>query len=90
MSDEYKLSRAIGKQAQAQALLHNELLQETFAYLEKVYVDTWKDCEDQALRDELWRSQANLRNVQTQLKKVVADGRLAQREIDMMGKLNAA
>jgi hypothetical protein len=82
MTDEHKLHRDINRQAQAKALIENEMLQEAFAYLEKVFIDEWRKCEDASLRDELWRSQANLKNLRGQLSRVLNNGKLAQREID--------
>lgn len=84
MTDELKLARAVNRQAQAEALMRNEMLQEAFAYLENVFVDEWRQCVDPALRDELWRSQASVTNLRGHLKKVIANGKLAQAEIDQL------
>lgn len=84
MTDEIKLHQAINRQARARALLDNELLQDAFAHLEGVYVESWKTCIDPALRDELWRSQANLANVRKHLHKAIDNGKLAQAEIDQL------
>lgn len=84
MTDENKLARDVNRQAQAEALIRNELLTETFAYLEKTFVDSWRKCEDPAQREELWRSQANLVNLRALLGKVISNGKLAQAEIDQL------
>jgi hypothetical protein len=84
MTDENKLSRAIDRQARAEDLMRNELLQECFTYLEKTFIDGWRRCEDPALRDELWRSQANLANLRKQISTVASAGKLAQAEIDLL------
>lgn len=84
MTDEHKLARDISWQAQAQALLDNQLLQESFAYLEKLFVDGWKVSTNPALREELWRSQANLANLRKHLTTVLNNGKLAQAEIDQL------
>lgn len=84
MTDEHKLNRDTNRAARVEALLRNEDLQEAFAYLDKVFLDTWRRCEDPALRDELWRSQANLANLRGHLTKVLSHGNLAQKEIDLL------
>jgi predicted XRE-type DNA-binding protein len=62
------------------------LLQESFAYLEKVFTDSWKASEDPALRDELWRSQANLANLRKHITTVLNNGKMAQAEIDQLSE----
>lgn len=84
MSDEHKLNQVTNRAAQVEALLRNEHLQEAFAYLDKVFLDAWRSCEDPALRDELWRSQANLANLRARLNTVLSHGKLAQTELNQL------
>ena len=80
---EDKLQAAIARAARAQALLENELLQEAFKALEDDYVAAWKTwaAADTAGRERLWQAVNVLGKVRDHLARVVADGRLAQREL---------
>lgn len=86
MTDENKLHRDVSRQARAEDLMRNEMLTDAFAYLDKVFMDSWRVCVDPGLREELWRSQANLANLRKQLSTVVAHGKLAQREIEQLAE----
>jgi hypothetical protein len=86
--DEHKLSRDIGRQARAQALMRDELLQEGFAQLEARYIAAWRETGvlDTVARERLWQAIQVLGKVRDHLGKIVADGRLAQREIDQLAE----
>ena len=88
MSDEQRLSAAVARQAHAQALLENELLQEAFVRLEDRYIEEWRLCQfrDTDARERLWQAVNILGKVKDHLAKIVRDGRLAQREIDQLAQ----
>jgi hypothetical protein len=80
---EDKLEASIARAARAQALLGNELLQEAFTKLEDDYTaagKTWL-AADAAGRERLWQAVNVLGKVKDHLARVVADGRLAQRQL---------
>lgn len=84
MTDELKLNRDISRRARAEALQRDELLLEGFASLEARYVEEWRvtNFRDTDARERLWQAVNVLRKVKDHLAKIVADGVLAQREID--------
>jgi predicted DNA-binding protein len=88
MSDEQRLSAAIARQARAQALMDNELLQEAFARLEDRYLAEWRisQLRDSDARERLWQAVNVLGKVKGHLAKIVSDGKLAQREIDQLAQ----
>ena len=88
MSEEGKLSAAIARAARAQALIEDELLQEAFAALEMRYVEEWRASQfrDTDARERLWQAVNVLRKVKDHLARILADGRLAQREIDAIAQ----
>ena len=51
MTDEIALAKALGRAAQAQRLLDDELLQEAFAALDRDYTKAWRET---AARDCAW------------------------------------
>ena len=77
---EDKLQASISRAARAQALLGNELLQEAFTKLEDDYTAAWP-AADAAGRERLWQAVNVLGKVKDHLTRVVADGRLAQRQL---------
>ena len=79
-----KLAAAIDRAAQAKTLLENALLQEAFKTLEDDYTAAWKTwpAADTAGRERLWQAVNVLGKVRDHLARVVADGRLAQRELN--------
>jgi hypothetical protein len=81
---EDKLAAAIERGARARALLDNELLQDAFKTLEDDYTAAWKTwpAADTAGRERLWQAVNVLGKVRDHLARVVADGRLAQREVN--------
>jgi len=85
---EIKLNADLARRARAEALLGNELLQEAFARLEDRYIEEWRVSQfrDTDARERLWQAVNILRKVKDHLGKIVADGSLAQREIDQLGQ----
>jgi hypothetical protein len=88
MSDD-KLQSAIGKGAQAEALLRHELLTGAFAGLEADYIKAWRvtPARDTDARERLWQAVQVVGLVHNHLSRIVNDGKLAQRELnDLAGK----
>jgi hypothetical protein len=85
---EDKLNSALARAARAQALLEDELLAEAFAALETRYVDEWRATQfrDTDARERLWQAVNVLRKVKDHLGRILADGRLAQREIEALAQ----
>jgi hypothetical protein len=81
---EDKLAAAIERGARARALLDSELLRDAFKTLEDDYTAAWKTwpAADTAGRERLWQAVNVLGKVRDHLARVVADGRLAQREVN--------
>jgi hypothetical protein len=86
MSGEIKLNADLARRAAAEALLQNDILQEAFARLEDRYVEEWRVSQfrDTDARERLWQAVNVLRKVKDHLAKLVADGKLAQREIEQL------
>ena len=80
---EDKLQADIARGAQAAALLENVLLAETFARLEADYIAAWKTwaASDTEGRERLWVAVNVLGKVQDHIRRVLSDGRLAQRHL---------
>jgi hypothetical protein len=80
---EDKLQASISRAARAEELLKNELLQEAFSKLENDYTAAWKTwpAADRNGRERLWQAVNVLGKVKDHLTRVVADGRLAQRQL---------
>jgi len=85
---EIKLSADTARQARAEALLDNELLQEAFARLDERYIEEWRVSQfrDTDARERLWQAVNVLHKVKDHLTKIVRDGKLAQREIDQLAQ----
>jgi hypothetical protein len=85
---ETKLSADLARRARAEALMADALLQEAFVRLEERYLDEWRVSQfrDTDARERLWQAVNILRKVKDHLAKIVADGRLAQREIDQLAE----
>ena len=81
--NEDKLQAAVSRAARAQALLENELLRDAFEKLEDDYVAAWKTwpAADRDGRERLWQAVNVLGKVRDHLARVLADGKLAQREL---------
>jgi hypothetical protein len=86
MSGEARLNADLARRAAAEALLQNEILQEAFAQLEERYIEEWRVSQfrDTDARERLWQAVNVLRKVKDHLSRLVADGKLAQREIEQL------
>jgi len=84
MTDEIALSRAVGRAAQAQRLLDDDLLQEAFAALDRGYTKAWREtaARDTDARERLWQACQVVAKVRDHLTSVVNAGKLAQRELN--------
>lgn len=87
-TDELKLAREVNRQAQAESLMRNELLTESLMALENAYIAEWRTSQfrDTDARERLWQAVQIVGKVRDHLGKVVANGRLAQREIEELAK----
>ena len=90
--NEDKLHRDIVRAGKAHALLENEMLQEAFAKLDATYVEAWRTWEarDPGGREALWQAVNVLGKVKEHLRRVMADGRLAQAQVEEMARTEAA
>jgi hypothetical protein len=84
MTDEIALTRAVGRAAQAQRLLDDELLQEAFATLDRDYTKAWREtaARDTDARERLWQACQVVGKVRDHLTNLVNGGKLAQRELN--------
>jgi hypothetical protein len=84
MTDEIALNRAVGRAAQAQRLLEDELLHEAFATLDRDYTKAWREtaARDTDARERLWQAVNIVGKVRDHLTMQVASGKLAQRQLD--------
>src|SRR5262245_33060773 len=89
---EDKLQRDIVRGAKAQVLLQNELLQESFGKLEAEYIAAWRitPARYTDARERLWQAVNIVGLIKEHIAKVVADGKLAQRQLDELIKQSAA
>jgi hypothetical protein len=85
---EDKLLGSITRGARAEALLTNELLQESFVKLERDYIEAWKisPARDSDGRERLWQAVNIVGKVRDHLVKVANDGKLAQRQLNELAK----
>jgi len=83
MSDESTLERAAARMARAEALLDDELLNESFDALEKSYIAAWRatTVDDTAGREKLFLAINIVGKVRGHLAGVVANGKLARAEL---------
>jgi hypothetical protein len=83
---EHQLQRDKERGARAEALLRNELLAEAFATLDADYVKAWRatPIRDVDARERLFQAVQILGKLRGHLSAMVANGRLAQREIDAL------
>ena len=86
---EDKLQAALTRAARAKALMGDELLGEAFACLDADYIAAWKGwpAADADGRERLWLAVNVLGKVRDHLNAVIADGKLAQRQLeDLIGR----
>ena len=81
--NEDKSQAAITRASRAQVLLNDELLTEAFITLDAEYVRAWRstDVRDDDARQRLWQAVQVLGKVREHLKKLVSDGKIAQKDI---------
>ena len=74
----------------AEELMRHELLTEAFVALESQYIDAWRTTavHDERGRERLFLAVNQVAKVRDHLLKIMANGRIAQRDIDQLtGKL---
>lgn len=81
-----KLEHDAQRGAKARALIDDELLREAFTELEVAYVEKWRTTPalDKDTREMLFLAVNVIGKVKEHLARVLADGRLAQSEIEFM------
>lgn len=86
MSDEIMLRKSAERGARAQALLDDDLLKEAFATLTASYKEAWENTQlkDTDSRERLWQAVHIVGKIETHLKRVLNDGKLAQHEINQV------
>ncbi len=77
--DEIKLGQAQHRGIRAKELLDNELLKESFQYLEAEYLRAWRSTKvrDTEARERLWQAVQIVSLIQENLATHVINGRLA-------------
>ena len=87
MTDD-KLQAATARAMRARALLEDELLIEAFDRLDAEYVKAWREttARDDDARQRLWQAVQVIAKVRDHLRKLVNDGKLAQKEIDALAE----
>lgn len=86
--DEFKLRKQAERGVKAKAKLEDETLIAAFAYLEKTYMDQWRVTDYRAsdARERIFNLVRGLDKLKEHLASVVANGNLAQHELDAMSK----
>lgn len=83
--DENKLRRDSAKADHAQRLLDDLLLKEAFEKLEKEYFEAWRNTgtaeAETNKRERLWQAINLLGKIKDELKKVIANGKVAKAHI---------
>jgi len=89
MTDELKLSKAIGDAARATAYLQDEWLTEVENARIAALIEGWKNTApgDVDGRERIFRQFHEVAKFRENLQKIQAAGRLAQAELDMAAKL---
>ena len=89
MADESQLHQATARAARAQELLDHELLSEAFEALERSYIAAWRatTIDDTAGREKLFLAINIVGKVRDHLASVVANGRLAEAELQQLAHL---
>lgn len=80
--NEQKLTSDIYRAQRAKALLDDELLNEAFKSVRDDLMTTWATCELPEQRERIWVSVNVLDQIKAALITAVANGRVAQHEID--------
>ena len=86
MTDELALHQKTSRAARARALIEDELLVEAFAKLDADYVQAWRatDARDDDARQRLWQAANILGIVKDHLRKMIIDGKIAQKDLDLL------
>ncbi len=86
MSDDTGLADRLARQARAETLLNDPLLNEAFDRLTGEYTARWRTSPfaDAAGREQLYRASIVVEQVRKHLKLMAADGRLAARELEAL------
>jgi len=80
----------MARATRAKALIEDDLLRESFKALEEQYFKAWvntTEVETQA-RENYWRAINMLGDVAKHLSAIIADGKIAQAEINKLGGIN--
>lgn len=86
--NEGKARDKISRAAKAEALINNEILQDSFNYLEEQFVEAWKGSglDDKQARENLYMLCQNLSALKTYIVSVIEDGKLAQAALNELQK----
>ena len=86
MENEGKLRQDMNRGEKAQALLRNEILIETFDFLEKQYHDAWANSsvDQNEAREKVFMMLQNLQTVKQHIENVVTDGKLADDTLNQL------
>jgi len=81
-----KLNTAVSRGARANALMNDDLVSGALTQLEADYITAWSQTapRDTDARERLWHAVQATRKFRDHLRMIVADGKLAQAEIDAM------
>lgn len=87
MADNFNLDQARG--SRAEGLLKDELLSEAFQALEDGYIKAWRETTalDSAGREKYFLAVNVIGKVKEHLQMVVANGKLAQKQLEDMAKV---
>lgn len=90
MIDELKLAKDKERGTRAEMLLRDDLLKEAFETLEKTYISEWAMTQfrDVEARERLWAAVNINRKYQDHLRSALANGKLAQKQLNDMTGLN--
>jgi len=84
VTDEFALRRDTEKAVRAQALMDDETLKDAFARLESAYIEEWRTtgARDNDARERLWIAINVVGKVREHLGRLVAGGKVAQKQLD--------
>lgn len=87
MDDEQKALKSVDRSARAEALLKDELLQESFVTIDAELIDLWKRTKDPEARDRIWQATQIATKVQELLRGHIRNGKVAKAILnDIEGK----
>jgi hypothetical protein len=81
--DEFALRRDMAAAAQVQNMLESEHVKDFFASAKAIYIDAWENSQPRDIegREACHKYVVNLSKLQRHLEAIVANGRLAERQI---------